>query len=113
MKTQQLTDKRGRVLRTRAHRRKMVRQWQALGISQAQYCARHGIHPTTFSTWCRKDQEAIPKTRKRGVEFAEFALPIGGIPPIEVVLPNRVTIRLRDAELCRELLPLLRGDSTC
>ena len=101
------------MLRTAVQRRELVRQWRALGISQAQYCARHGIHPTTFSTWCRKDPEVNPKTRKHGMEFAEFALPMGGMAPIEVVMPNRVTIRLRDAALCRELLPLLWEGGTC
>lgn len=38
---------------------------------------------------------------------------LGGMAPIEVVLPNRVTIRLRDASLCRELLPVLRGEVSC
>lgn len=38
---------------------------------------------------------------------------VGGMAPIEVVLPNRVAIRLRDAALCRELLPMLLGEVTC
>lgn len=78
------------------------------GVTQAEFCARHGIHPTTFSTWCRAPASKATgaDTPCRGVKFAEFKMPSGGALPIEVELPNGVRIRLRDAGLCRELLPV-------
>ena len=114
MKTKQRAGRRSRALRTAAQRQELVQAWRAAGVTQAQYCARHGIHPTTFSTWCRKAPQATGGGQpKVGVKFAEFKMALGGMAPIEVVLPNRVTIRLRDAGLCRELLPVLRGEVSC
>lgn len=115
MKTKHRADRRSRVQHTAAQRQEQVRGWRLSGLTQAEYCARRGIHPTTFSTWCRTAaREATGKSRpKGGVEFAEFKMAVGGLLPIEVELPNRVRIRLRDAAICRELLPLLRGEEAC
>lgn len=125
MKTKPRSDRRGRVLRTAAQRQELVREWRAAGITQAEFCVRHGIHPTTFSTWCRA---AVPKPLKRdkprqGVKFAEFKMPAGSVAPIEMELPGGVRIRLHDAGLCRELLPacmqasrsrpLVGGEAAC
>ena len=103
------------MLRTVAQRQELVRAWGTAGISQARFCARRGIHPATFSTWCRTVAPKASKRglSKRGVEFAEFKMAVGGMAPIEVVLPNRVTIRLREAALCRELLSLLLREESC
>ncbi len=110
MKSKQRRDRRGRVLRTAAQRQELVRAWRASGITQAQFCAQRNIHPTTFSTWCRA---AVPKAlggsdgaTKAGIEFAEIKMAVCQTAPIEVLLTNGVAIRLRDAALCRELLPV-------
>ena len=113
MKTKPRKDKRGRVLRTSAERGELVKAYETSTLRQAEFCAQRGIHPTTFSSWWRAAQNTAKRIPRDKVEFAEFNMPVGGAAPIEIVLPDRVTIRVRDAALCKDLLPLLRGYASC
>ena len=94
MKTKQRAGRRSRVLRTAAQRQELVQAWRAAGVTQAKYCARHGIHPTTFSTWCRKAPKATGGGQtKAGVKFAEFKMALGGMAPVEVAMTRKSLIK--------------------
>jgi len=115
MKTKQRRDRRGRVLRTAAQRRKLISDWRESGLSQAAFCVRHGVHPTTFTTWCRATNPKAPRAGKNSpsTKFAEFQMPVGGSAPVEVELPNGVKFLVRQTGMLRELVRLLRSEVPC
>mgnify|MGYP000846711337 CR=1 FL=1 len=41
-----------------AHWHTHITAWQASGLSQAAYCARHGLKPATFAYWRGKQRKA-------------------------------------------------------
>jgi hypothetical protein len=51
--------------RAAARRVKLISEFQALDISQAEFCRRRNLHPATFSAWLRAvpDSEASAQSR--------------------------------------------------
>ena len=97
-------DERGRKITPRAEREAFVHAYEASGLTQKAFAARERINYTTFVAWvqdCRR-QVAPPK-----VGFAELTLPRSALP-LEVQLPDGMTLRGGNAEELARLLQLIR-----
>jgi hypothetical protein len=83
-------------------------KWERSGLTQAEFCRRHGLKAVNFGWWKRKLGEPAeplrPMVRRRrgrsSAEFVEFALPESSTASsrcssgYEMILPRGVVIRL-------------------
>jgi len=97
-------DSRGRRIAKAEHRAAMVAAYEASGLTQREFAEREGLKFWSFTSWLRRHRQ------QRGVtSFAEVsaaaARPSG---PLEVVLPNGVTVRGTDLEQLVALVERLR-----
>lgn len=73
--------------------RRTIGQWQASGLSQAEFCRRQGIAYSQFAWWRRRASAEQPATVEQPAEF----LPLGTLrlprPRLEVVLTNGRRLR--------------------
>ena len=103
-----------------------LRQWEQAGITQADYCRRHGLSAAAFRWWRRKflrkgrlaaragDATNHRRTNRPG--FVEVVAPMSPAPGAsnvyEIVLPNQRSLRLWgrfEAEAVRTLVSVLEG----
>ncbi len=97
----------GRTERGRYWRR-WLEKWRRSGLTQAEFCRRHGLKVGNFSWWKRKLSEpagllrpiARPPREREAVKFVELTAPASSTPPsrcsagYEVILPRGAVIRL-------------------
>lgn len=101
--------------------RRWLGKWEQSGLTQAEFCRRHGLKAGNFAWWKRKLSEPvgllrpIPR-RSRGrkpVEFVELTAPVSSMAPsrcsagYEVILPRGAVIRLPvdfDSDRVRQLI---------
>ncbi len=96
---------RGGTERARYWQRHLDR-WGRSGLSQAEFCRRHGLKAVTFAWWKRKLATGRTQTRRRGADaarvssvtrhrgFVEVEMINGGMAAYEVALPGGLAIRL-------------------
>ena len=81
-------------------------QWQAGGLSQAEYCRRHGLSVKTFGYHKR-----TKGTDSLCLVEVLLAVPVGSLPkPLSLTVGSRYTIRIEagfDAQTLRDLLDVL------
>jgi len=123
MRTKNRTDKRGRIRRSAEQRRERIEAYKASGLSQAGFCRREGIHPTTLNHWLRsrakrgKARPALPRRAKAcGFARVEVALVGGAVPTrlageagwVEIELRSGLRIRVQEARRLGELVEFIR-----
>jgi transposase-like protein len=117
MKTDRHTkDRRGRVLRTAEDRRELIERYKASGLSKAAFCRQHGLKLMTLYHWMNSGPRRARQrrsARSRRVEFAQVEMPVSRPAPIEIELPSRVCIRLRDASAVSDLVKFVREVGAC
>jgi hypothetical protein len=88
--------------------RRWMGKWKRSGLTQAEFCRRHGLKVGSFSWWKHKLSEPagslrpIPRRsrRREAVEFVELTAPVSSTAPsrcsagYEVILPRGAVIRL-------------------
>lgn len=97
-------DERGRRITPRAEREALVRAYQSSGLTQKAFAARERINYTTFVSWV---QDCGRRVAPPKVGFSEVTIPRSTLP-LEVQLPDGMTIRGGNAEELARLLQLIR-----
>jgi transposase-like protein len=90
-------------------RKQLIETFKAGGATRKAFCDEHGIHPTTFSGWLKRERQAVSG-------FAEVNLPVSQAAPIEVELPNGALIKVRttgDLGRTAELIRRVTGVQSC
>ena len=117
MKTQTLRkDRRGRILRSAEDRRELIERYKASGLGKAEFCGRHGLKLTTLYSWMNSGRGTVrrrTRSASRRVKFAQMEVALGKAAPIEVELPSRVCIRLREASVVGDLVKFVREVGAC
>jgi transcriptional regulator with XRE-family HTH domain len=123
MRTKNRTDERGRVRRNAEQRLGLIEAYKASGLSQAEFCRREGIEPTTLNHWLRGRAKPgrTPARRKKACRFAQVqvAFPerveaaLAGPAPLEIELGTGVLIRVRDASRLKDLVEFVREVRRC
>jgi len=117
MKTKTRTkDRRGRILRSAEDRRELIERYKASGLGKAEFCRRHGLKLTTLYGWMssgsRKVRGRLASTTRR-VKFAQMEVALGKAAAIEIELPSRLCIRLRDTTVVGDLMKFVREVGAC
>ncbi len=91
--------------RTRYWQRHLDR-WERSGLSQAEFCRRHGLKAVTFGWWKRKLAMGRTHIRRRGADagrtssvarrtdFVEVAVTSAGMAAYEIALSSDLVLRL-------------------
>jgi len=104
--------------------RRWLGKWERSGLTQAEFCRRHGLKAASFAWWKHRLGEAagslrsIPRRSQErpSPEFVEFPAPVRSTAPsrgpsgYELVLPRGVVIRLPvdfDSDRVVQLLTLV------
>lgn len=112
-KEQKSTGKR----RGRAAWQTLVEQWQGSGLSQVEFCRRHGLVLTTFRWWCTRMRcegetllrpEAPASTAGFVAVRVAAAEPTGEVP-LELDLPGGVRLRVPASYNRQSLVQVLRA----
>lgn len=88
--------------------RRWLEKWEQSGLTQAEFCRRHGLKAGNFAWWKRKLGESAgslrphprPPRGQRSAGFVELTVPVSSTVPsrcsagYEVILPRGVVIRL-------------------
>ena len=69
-----------KLARARRARTEHVESWRSSGLSQAAYCAAHGINATTFNGWVMVDRIARQGIAAGGVDTDASAS--AAVPPL-------------------------------
>lgn len=95
-----------------------IAQWQAAGLSQANYCREHSLHAHQFSYWKRKflmDTEPVapePKTGFTRVQVAApVAMPMSSAPVLSLCFRDGTQltgISQNNMALIKQLIEVLR-----
>ena len=80
----------------------LVRKYRRAGLTQREFCARHGIHTTTLGNWLRNAKDPAPS-------FAEVSVAVNVPAPIEVELPCGIRIHVRTCGDIAKTAELIRG----
>jgi transposase-like protein len=64
-----------------------IQAWQESGQSQIEYCRNHNIKKSTLGYWRTR------LTRENG--FVEVPVEIASTTPIEIIISDKVTVRIR------------------
>lgn len=85
--------KRKRSRRTPDEWRRLVKRFEAAGVSQKRFCAAEGLNETTFRLW----RSRVRSERTEAAPFVEVVpVPASESPwAIELELPSGVKLRLR------------------
>lgn len=126
MRTKNRTDKRGRVRRNAEQRQELIEAYRVSGLSQAEFCRREGIEPTTLNHWLRgrakPGRARVPRARRKkscGFAQVQVACPervevaLAGPAPLEIELGAGLLIRVRDASRLKELVEFIREVRRC
>ena len=96
--------------------RRWIARWQTSGLSVAAFCVRHGLAAPSFYAWRRTVQRRDTSAATFvSVQLAPDEAPASA-PVLEVVLPDGRLVRVPagfDAATLRQLLAVLREDSSC
>jgi hypothetical protein len=87
-----------------------VEAWRGSGLSQAEYCRRHGLLKGTLGYWSSKLGRESKRTEL--VEVSQAGMKPGSARPIEVVVDGRYLMRLwpgTDRHHLGEVLTVLEG----
>jgi len=109
-------DRRGRILRSAEDRRELIERYKASGLSKAEFCRRHGLKLTTLYGWMSSGSHKVrgrSASTTRRVKFAQMEVALGKAAPIEIELPSRLCIRLRDATVVGDLVKFVREAGAC
>lgn len=68
-------------------KQELMKEYEASGLSQVEFCARAGVSPKTFGKWLVRSQ--------RPVGFVEVKMPEGLGKTAELEFPGGVVIRWR------------------
>ena len=117
MKTNTPTkDRRGRILRSAEDRRKLIELYRSSGLGKVEFCRRHNVKLTTLYQWISsgvRGRRVLGGGRRKKVKFAEVQVAMSGAAPIEIELPSRVCIRLREASAVGDLVKFVREVGAC
>jgi hypothetical protein len=110
--------------RTAEHWRRLVEGWPASGLTQAQYCERHGISIASLHRWRERlagerRSVAVPERRRAAPDAVQLVpVQLRGEPAmgqrctqVRIVFPDGVRVELSagvDAATLREVMALLR-----
>lgn len=77
-------------------------RWEVSGLTQTEFCRRHGLKPANFTWWKGKLASKVGSTRWRrrsasSAKFVEVGLPAQRACGYEVVLLGGRVVRLPDA----------------
>jgi hypothetical protein len=97
---------------TNEERLQMVEQFQRSGLTREAFCEQEGIPIATLGYWLTRIKRTSNKPAP--VVFREVRLTSPIVPPtsswaMEVISPEGLTIRCREALSVNELVRLLRG----
>ena len=103
-------DGRGHRLTAAEHRARLVRAYQASGLTMAAFARREKIKYPTFANWVLK--AANDPVSRSAIGFAEVRFPV--LPPSHDAIANRLEVRLPDGTEVRggqieELAALVRA----
>lgn len=94
----------------------LLREYEASGLTQAEFARRSGVKYATFATWVRTRRlrgggRGERTVAVKPVRFAQVQLPAAGLAPAElsVALPDGVVVRGADAGAVAALVRALRG----
>ena len=75
---------------------KHVRQWQEGGLSQADYCRKHGLNEKLLSLYKKKFKKSSEAKNKNFVKIPQgiMTVPPSNEYPYEISLPGKTNIRL-------------------
>lgn len=93
--------------RTPAQRDDLLRKFHESGLTQAEFCRRHRLHPATLSAWLRREPLA-----ESAPAFQEFHI-TRPCAPLEVQLPGGTVLRVGDPAWLTPLLRALRESAPC
>jgi transposase-like protein len=88
-------------------RKQLVRECEASGKSQQEFCDERGIKLTTFKSWYYEKKAAAEPG------FAEVAVAMLDAGPVEVIFPSGVRVSIRGTGSREELVELVRGVAGC
>jgi len=96
-------------------RLQMVEQFRQSGLSRRAFCKKRRIPLSTLNWWLRKTKSS--STLPVPIEFSEVtvlppAVKANGTWAVELVAPNGLTIRCREALSISDVMKLL-GESPC
>lgn len=123
MGDEQPRDRKGRRRLTRERRAEVVKEYEASGLTQAEFARRAGLNKTTFSHWVQRSRrEAKAKTLPAAAtpRFVEVQAPasmppVMNVPPsaapeLSVSFPDGVVVRGGDAVALASLVRALRAN---
>lgn len=93
--------------RSAEERKQLVKDCEASGKSQQEFCDERGIKLTTFKSWYYEKKAAAEPG------FAEVAMSTPEAGPVEVIFPSGVRVSIRGAGSRGELVGLVRGVAGC
>ncbi len=115
MGDEQPRDRKGRRRLTRERRAEVVKEYEASGLTQAEFARRAGLNQTTFSHWVQRSRrEAKAKPRFVAVQAAAAMPPAMNAPlwraaaELSVSLPDGVVVRGGDPVALAALVRALR-----
>jgi len=118
MKTKpQKIDRRGRILRSAEERQELIGRYKASGLNKVEFCRRAGLKVTTLHGWLSsgagKGRQGITGSRKNRVKFAGVEVSLGKPAAIEIELPSKICIRLKELSVIGDLVKFIKEVGTC
>ena len=124
MGDEQPRDRKGRRRLTRARRAEVVKEYEASGLTQAEFARRAGLNKTTFSHWVQRSRRetkaktlpAVATPRFVEVQTATLTPPAMNVPPstgpaeLSVCFPDGVVVRGGDAVALAALVRARRAN---
>ena len=83
-----------------------IRFWQESGLSQSEYCKRHGIRQSQWFYWRRRCRDTETDLTLVPLKLPSLSGPAYRAPVVRVITPNGFTIEL-DADAPATSLPQL------
>ena len=106
-------DRRGRRIMPRERKEALVREYEASGLTRAEFARRAGLKYPTFAGWVhdRRAQPGRRAGRASLVHFARMQWPAASVAPLElsVILPDGVIVRGPEAIAVAALVRALRS----
>ena len=85
---------------------KQICLWQESGLSQSEYCRRHGIKSSQWFYWRRRCRDVESNLTLVPLKLPSLNLHANKMPAVRVITPNGFTIEL-DVDVSVALLPQL------
>ncbi|MGD8837642.1 MAG: hypothetical protein PVJ84_20820 [Desulfobacteraceae bacterium] len=90
----------------RAFWEEQIRFWQESGLSQREYCKRHGIRQSQWFYWKRRCRDSDTGLTLVPLQISSQNKRTHAVPVVRVITPNGFTIEL-DADASLSALPNL------